>query len=194
MARRGEIHRTTGETDIRLTLDLDGEGRRSLELPVPFLKHMLDLFAKHGRFDLTVQATGDTEVDDHHTVEDIGICLGEAFARAVGDKRGIRRYGTRYAPMDETLARAVVDVSGRGMLVFRADFPMERVGIFSVELVEEFFRAFAHHAGVTLHLEVLYGRNAHHMVEGLFKAFAGALREAVLLDGPMEVPSTKGVL
>ncbi|ATY83965.1 imidazoleglycerol-phosphate dehydratase HisB [Kyrpidia spormannii] len=194
MARRGEIHRTTGETDIRLMLDLDGEGRRSLELPVPFLKHMLDLFAKHGRFDLTVQATGDTEVDDHHTVEDIGICLGEAFARAVGDKRGIRRYGTRYAPMDETLARAVVDVSGRGMLVFRADFPMERVGIFSVELVEEFFRAFAHHAGVTLHLEVLYGRNAHHMVEGLFKAFAGALREAVLLDGPMEVPSTKGVL
>ncbi|MBE3552238.1 MAG: imidazoleglycerol-phosphate dehydratase HisB [Kyrpidia tusciae] len=194
MARRGEIHRTTGETDIRLTLDLDGEGRRNLELPVPFLKHMLDLFAKHGRFDLTVQATGDTEVDDHHTVEDIGICLGEAFARAVGDKRGIRRYGARYAPMDETLARAVADVSGRGMLVFRADFPAERVGKFPTELVEEFFRAFAHHAGVTLHLEVLYGRNAHHMVEGLFKAFAGALREAVLLDGPMEVPSTKGVL
>ncbi|MDI3257863.1 MAG: imidazoleglycerol-phosphate dehydratase HisB [Kyrpidia sp.] len=194
MGRRGEIQRTTGETDIELVLDLDGEGRRDLELPVPFLRHMLDLFAKHGRFDLTVRAAGDIGVDDHHTVEDIGICLGEAFRRAIGDKRGIRRYGTRYAPMDETLARAVVDVSGRGLLVFRADFPAERVGRFAVELVEEFFRAFAHHAGVTLHLEVLYGRNTHHMVEGMFKAFAGALREAVLQDGPPEVPSTKGVL
>ncbi|MBX6394734.1 MAG: imidazoleglycerol-phosphate dehydratase HisB [Alicyclobacillaceae bacterium] len=194
MGRRGEIHRTTGETDIRLSLDLDGEGRRQLDVPVPFLRHMLDLFAKHGSFDLVVRAAGDIEVDDHHTVEDLGICLGQAFRQAVGDKRGIRRYGTRYAPMDETLARAVVDVSGRGLLVFRASFPAERIGTFAVELVEEFFRAFAHNAGVTLHLEVLYGHNTHHMVEGLFKAFAGALREAVLEDGPPEIPSTKGVL
>lgn len=194
MGRRGEIHRTTGETDIQLSLDLDGEGRRQLDVPVPFLRHMLDLFAKHGSFDLVVRAAGDIEVDDHHTVEDLGICLGQAFRQAVGDKRGIRRYGTRYAPMDETLARAVVDVSGRGLLVFRASFPAERIGTFAVELVEEFFRAFAHNAGVTLHLEVLYGHNTHHMVEGLFKAFAGALREAVLEDGPPEIPSTKGVL
>lgn len=194
MGRYGEIRRRTGETDIEVRLDLDGTGRRDLDLPVPFLRHMLDLLAQHGSFDLTVRASGDTEVDDHHTVEDIGICLGQAFRLAVGDKRGIRRYGTRYAPMDETLARAALDVSGRGFLVFRADFPAERIGSFATELVEEFFRAFAHNAGVTLHLEVLYGRNAHHMAEGLFKAFAGALREAVRVDGPPEVPSTKGVL
>jgi imidazoleglycerol-phosphate dehydratase len=193
--RRSSVVRTTTETDISLTLALDGEGQRTLDLPVPFLRHMLDLFARHGNFDLAVQASGDTDIDDHHTVEDIGICLGQAFREAIGDKSGIRRYGSRFVPMDEALAHVVVDISGRPFLVFRAAFPNERVGTFPTELVEEFFRAFVHQAGVTLHIQVLYGSNTHHMIEAVFKAFGGALAEASRIDGRIRgVLSTKGVL
>ncbi|TCS74199.1 imidazoleglycerol-phosphate dehydratase [Effusibacillus lacus] len=191
----GEIQRTTKETQISLSLNLDGEGRGDLQLPVPFLKHMLDLFAKHSGFDLTVLAKGDTEIDDHHTAEDIGICLGQAFKQAIGDKKGIRRYGNRFTPMDEALAQVTVDISGRSFLVFNAQFPTEKVGNFDTELVREFFQAFASNSGVTLHVNLHYGTNTHHMIEGIFKAFAGALSEAARLDGNIKgVLSTKGTL
>ncbi|GAX90804.1 imidazoleglycerol-phosphate dehydratase HisB [Effusibacillus lacus] len=193
--RMGEIQRTTKETQISLSLNLDGEGRGDLQLPVPFLKHMLDLFAKHSGFDLTVLAKGDTEIDDHHTAEDIGICLGQAFKQAIGDKKGIRRYGNRFTPMDEALAQVTVDISGRSFLVFNAQFPTEKVGNFDTELVREFFQAFASNSGVTLHVNLHYGTNTHHMIEGIFKAFAGALSEAARLDGNIKgVLSTKGTL
>lgn len=193
--RSASIHRKTKETQIDLTLNLDGEGRSDLSLPVPFLSHMLDLFAKHGSFDLQIQAQGDVEVDDHHTVEDIGICLGKAFKQAIGDKQGIRRFGNRFTPMDEALAQATVDISGRPFLVFHAAFSKERVGTFATELVEEFFRAFVSHAGVTLHINLHYGTNTHHMIEAIFKAFAAALAEAAAWDGKIRgVLSTKGVL
>ncbi|WP_018132075.1 imidazoleglycerol-phosphate dehydratase HisB [Effusibacillus pohliae] len=193
--RIGEIKRDTLETQISLRLDLDGEGKRDLLLPVPFLQHMLDLFAKHSGFDLTIDAEGDTEIDDHHTVEDIGICLGQAFKQAVGDKAGIRRYGNRFTPMDESLAQVTVDISGRSYLVFNAKFPAERVGTFQTELVQEFFQAFAANAGVTLHINLHYGTNTHHMIEAIFKAFAGALAEATRRDEKIRgVLSTKGTL
>lgn len=194
-ARIGSITRNTAETQIELQLNLDGEGNRELTLPVPFLRHMLDLFAKHGGFDLDVQASGDIDIDDHHTVEDIGICLGKAFKEAVGDKAGIRRYGNRFTPMDEALAQVTIDISGRSFLVFNAEFPKAKVGTFDTELVEEFFIAFAANAGVTLHINVHYGTNTHHMIEGIFKAFGGALSEAVFRDPNVRgVLSTKGVL
>jgi len=194
-ARIGSIQRDTTETQIGLTLNLDGEGRRELEIPVPFLRHMLDLFAKHGGFDLRIQASGDIDIDDHHTVEDIGIALGQAFRQAVGDKAGIRRYGNRFTPMDEALAQVTLDISGRAFLVYNAQYPKEYVGTFNTELVEEFFIAFAHNAGVTLHINVHYGKNTHHMIEGIFKAFGGALAEAVFRDPSVRgVLSTKGVL
>ncbi|GIM45330.1 imidazoleglycerol-phosphate dehydratase [Collibacillus ludicampi] len=193
--RIGTIRRETTETQISLTLNLDGEGKRDLSLPVPFLAHMLDLFAKHGGFDLTLDAKGDVEIDDHHTVEDIGICLGQAFRQAIGDKKGIRRYGNRFTPMDESLAQVTIDISGRSFLVFHAEFPSERVGTFPTELVEEFFRAFTSNAGVTLHVNLHYGTNTHHMIEAIFKAFGGALAEAVARDEKIRgVLSTKGVL
>lgn len=193
--RIGEIKRDTLETQISLKLNLDGQGKSDLSLPVPFLKHMLDLFARHSGFDLTVDARGDTEIDDHHTVEDIGICLGLAFKQAIGDKAGIRRYGNRFAPMDETLAQVTVDISGRSYLVFNAEFPAEKAGNFQTELVREFFQAFAANAGVTLHVNLHYGTNTHHMIEGIFKAFAGALSEASRKDGNIRgVLSTKGTL
>ncbi|TCP55881.1 imidazoleglycerol-phosphate dehydratase [Tumebacillus sp. BK434] len=196
MAERvATIKRDTTETQIQLSLHLDGAGDRELEIPVPFLRHMLDLFAKHGGFDLNVAARGDTDIDDHHTVEDIGIALGLAFREAIGDKQGIRRYGNRFAPMDEALAQVTLDISGRSFLVFHAAFPKEYVGTFNTELVEEFFRAFAGNAGVTLHINVPYGTNTHHMIEAIFKAFGGALAEAVSLDPKLKgIPSTKGVL
>jgi imidazoleglycerol-phosphate dehydratase len=195
MKRTATIQRDTTETQIQLSLNLDGRGERNLEIPVPFLRHMLDLFAKHSGFDLTIRANGDTDIDDHHTVEDIGICLGQAFRQAIGDKTGIRRYGNRFTPMDEALAQVTVDISGRPFLVFHADFPAERVGTFATELVREFFQAFVSHAGVTLHINLHYGTNTHHMIEGIFKAFAGALAEAVQLDERIQgVLSTKGVL
>ena len=195
LARIGEINRDTTETQIELKLNLDGAGSRELNIPVPFLRHMLDLFAKHGGFDLTINAQGDIDIDDHHTVEDIGICLGKAFKEAIGDKAGIKRYGNRFTPMDEALCQATIDISGRSFLVFNAKFPKEYVGTFNTELVEEFFRAFVGNAGVTLHLNCHYGTNTHHMIEGLFKAFGGALSEAVYRDPNVRgVLSTKGVL
>jgi len=193
--RTGAIERKTNETDIQLSIDLDGVGRRNIRQPVPFFGHMLDLFAKHSGFDLTIDATGDIEIDDHHTVEDIGICLGEAFRIAISDKSGIRRYGSRYVPMDESLAHVALDISGRPFLVFHATFGTEKIRTFHTELVEEFFRAFSSHAQVTLHINLAYGTNAHHMVEAIFKAFAGALSEAVRRDGTVRgVLSTKGML
>jgi imidazoleglycerol-phosphate dehydratase len=195
MSRTATLQRDTSETQIELSLNLDGNGERQLDIPVPFLRHMLDLFAKHSGFDLNITANGDIDIDDHHTVEDIGICLGQAFKQAIGDKKGIRRYGNRFTPMDESLAQVTVDISGRSFLVFRAEFPTEKVGTFPTELVQEFFQAFASNAGVTLHINLHYGSNAHHMIEGIFKAFAGALSEAVYIDERIQgVLSTKGVL
>jgi imidazoleglycerol-phosphate dehydratase len=191
--REAAISRVTGETSVTLHLDLDGTGQVQLDFPVPFLRHMLHLFAVHGQFDLRIEADGDVEVDDHHLVEDIGLTLGKALHQALGAKRGIRRYGERHTPMDETLARAVIDLSGRPAFVLQANFPGERIGTFPIELVSEFFKSFANEGRFALHLAVLYGDNAHHMVEGLFKATAAALRMAVEVEGTT-VPSTKGVL
>ncbi|MBR1497470.1 MAG: imidazoleglycerol-phosphate dehydratase HisB [Oscillospiraceae bacterium] len=196
MSRSAKISRRTAETSIELYLDLDGTGKSEVGSGVGFLDHMLTLFARHGRFDLALRCEGDTRVDDHHSVEDIGICLGLAFREALGGKRGIRRYGDAALPMDEALILAAADLSGRGMLVYALDFATEKIGSFDVQLVEEFFIAFAANAGLTLHLRQLSGRNSHHIAEGAFKAAARALREAVSIDPELagEVPSTKGVL
>lgn len=190
--RTAEIKRETKETKIELKLDLDGTGQSDIETGVGFFDHMLTLFAFHSQIDLAVIVKGDTWVDAHHTVEDVGIALGQMIAEALGDKVGIRRYGTSYLPMDETLARSVVDVSGRPFLVYKADIKNPKLGHFDTELAEEFFRAVAMNARLTLHLEVLYGSNSHHMVEGLFKAFGRSLAEAVAKDGTERLPSTKG--
>ncbi len=194
--RKAEIDRRTGETDIRLSLDLDGTGKSAVDTGVGFLDHMLTLFAAHGRFDLTVTCAGDTHVDDHHSVEDIGICLGRAVKEALGDRAGITRYGDVTIPMDEALVLCAADVSGRGYLGFDLPVPTQKIGAFDTELVEEFFMAFARESGVTLHLRALAGRNAHHIVEGAFKAFARAMRRAVAVDPALSgaIPSTKGVL
>lgn len=194
--RIATINRKTAETDISLTLNLDGEGKSRIDSGCGFLDHMLTLFAKHGRFDLDVVCKGDTNVDDHHTVEDIGICLGQAFREALGDCRGIARYGSMMLPMDETLALCAVDVSGRACLVFGLDIPAPRVGSFDTELAEEFFSAFVRRAELTLHVKKLDGRNSHHIIEGAFKAFARAMAQAVKIDADRadEIPSTKGVL
>ncbi len=193
--RKGSIRRKTNETDISLKLNLDGEGTSRLETGVPFLTHMLDLFARHGQFELDVDANGDTEIDGHHTTEDIGICLGQAFAKALGDKKGIRRYGNAFVPMDEALAQVVVDLSNRPHFEFKGEFPNERVGDFDVELVHEFLWKFALEARMNLHVIVHYGRNTHHMIEAVFKALARALDEATMLDPRIKgVPSTKGML
>lgn len=194
--RRSEIARKTGETDIRLTLDLDGQGTSEIATGVGFLDHMLTLFARHGRFNLCVSCKGDTYVDDHHSTEDIAIALGQAFKEALGDKRGIKRYGDITLPMDEALILAAVDVSGRGMLCYNANFLTEKVGTFDMELVEDFFISLATNAGMTLHIKQLDGRNSHHIAEGMFKAVARALRTAVSIDecAKDEIPSTKGVL
>lgn len=194
--RNSQISRKTAETDIALTLNLDGTGVSEIDTGVGFLDHMLTLLARHGRFDLTVKCAGDTQVDDHHSVEDIGICLGKAFSTALGDKRGICRYGDITLPMDEALILSAVDISGRAFLVYDLDIPTEKVGTFDTELVEEFFIAFAANAGITLHIRQLAGRNAHHIIEGAFKSVARSLRKAVAIDPDCadEVPSTKGVL
>lgn len=194
--RTAEINRVTAETAIRLTLNLDGSGKSDINTACGFLDHMLTLFAKHGSFDLTVQCAGDIQVDDHHTVEDIGICLGMAFARALGEKRGIQRYGSFLLPMDEALILSAADFSGRGLLCFGLRIPSERVGTFDTELVKEFWMAFVRHAGLTLHIRQMVGENSHHIIEGAFKSAACSLRIAVALDPahPDEVPSTKGVL
>lgn len=192
--RSATVERTTAETSVRVTLHLDG-GDYSNRTGVGFLDHMLDLFARHGQFGLDVTCDGDLEVDDHHTVEDVGICLGQALREALGDKAYVARYGSAYVPMDEALARAVVDLSGRAFLVFDADFDRERVGDLSTELVEHFWWSVAEHARITLHLTVLKGRNDHHRIEALFKAAARALRDAVSRDSDGDpLPSTKEAL
>lgn len=194
--RTSDISRVTAETDIRLSLDLDGRGTSEIDTGVGFLDHMLTLFARHGRFDLYVKAKGDVYVDDHHTVEDVGIVLGQAFAEAVGDKKGICRYGSFILPMDEALILCAADISGRDYLGYDLDIPTEKVGTFDTELMEEFWLGFVRNARVTLHLRQLAGSNSHHIMEGAFKAAARALRQAVSIDSDYadEVPSTKGLL
>ncbi|MEE0109781.1 MAG: imidazoleglycerol-phosphate dehydratase HisB [Oscillospiraceae bacterium] len=192
--RTYEITRKTAETDIQLSLNLDGTGKSSIDTGCGFLNHMLTLFAAHGKFDLTVKCTGDVEVDDHHSVEDIGICLGQAFQNALGDKRGITRYGSFLLPMDEALILSAVDISGRSCLCYELEIPTEKIGTFDTELVEEFFLAFTRSCPMSLHLKQFSGKNAHHIVEGAFKSVARSLKAAVALDGSNDIPSTKGVL
>jgi imidazoleglycerol-phosphate dehydratase len=195
MERSASISRKTNETNIQLTLGVDGEGKSQLETGVPFLSHMLDLFAKHGQFDLTVQAEGDTEIDDHHTTEDIGICLGQALREALGDKKGIKRYGNAFVPMDEALAQVVIDLSNRPHLELRGEFPAQRVGTFDTELVHEFLWKLAIEARMNLHVVVHYGKNTHHIIEAVFKAMARALDEATTIDPRVKgIPSSKGML
>ncbi len=195
-ARSATTERKTLETAIAVTIDLDGSGRSDIDTGVPFLDHMLDQIARHGLFDLTIRARGDLEIDAHHTVEDVGITLGQSFAAALGDKRGVVRYGMAYVPLDEALSRVVLDLSGRPGLVFAVEFPTERVGSLDTELFREFFQGFVNHAGVTLHCDTLRGLNTHHIAETLFKAFGRALRQAVSIDERLAgvVPSTKGTL
>ena len=194
--RIAELSRTTAETDIRLRLDVDGTGLSQIDTSCGFLDHMLTLFARHGRFDLSIQCKGDTYVDDHHTVEDIGICLGDAFAQALGDKRGVVRYGSMLLPMDEALILTAVDLSGRGMLCYDLHVPTPKVGTFDTELVEEFLIALARRGDMTLHVRQLAGSNSHHIIEGAFKSLARSLGAAVTIDSrfSQEIPSTKGVL
>lgn len=194
--RTAEINRKTNETDIKLSLNLDGSGKSEINSGVGFLDHMLTLFARHGRFDLTLTCDGDTYVDDHHTVEDIGIALGQAFKKALGDKRGIIRYGSFILPMDETLILTAVDISGRSYLTFDLDIPTQKVGTFDTELTEEFFLGFVRNANLTLHIKQLEGKNSHHIIEGTFKSFGRTMKQAVAIDEAFkdEIPSTKGVL
>ena len=194
--RTAKLRRTTGETDVAVVLDLDGTGKSEISTGCGFLDHMLILFARHGRFDLTVQAKGDTWVDDHHTVEDVGITLGDAFARALGEKRGVTRYGSTILPMDEALILTAVDLSGRGLLCYDLAIPTEKVGTFDTQLTGEFFAAFARRADLTLHVKQLAGANSHHIIEGAFKSLARSLRTAAAIDPAAagEVPSTKGIL
>ena len=192
--RTYETSRKTAETDITLALNLDGTGKSTIDTGCGFLNHMLTLFAAHGKFDLTVKCLGDTEVDDHHSVEDIGIVLGQAFQAALGDKRGITRYGSFLLPMDEALIQTAVDISGRSCLCYGLEIPTEKIGTFDTELVEEFFLAFTRNCPMSLHIRQLAGKNAHHIVEGTFKSVARSLKAAVALDGSNEIPSTKGVL
>lgn len=193
--RSASVARRTNETDIKLSFEVDGTGVSELQTDVPFLNHMLDLFTKHGLFNLKVDAKGDIEIDDHHTVEDIGICLGQTLREALGDKRGIKRYASVFVPMDEALAQVVIDISNRPHFEYRAEYPTANVGSFETQLVEEFLWKFALEARITLHVIVHYGKNTHHMIEGVFKALGRALDEATSIDPRVQgVPSTKGVL
>ena len=192
--RTAEILRKTAETDICLSLNLDGTGKSTVKTGVGFLDHMLTLFAAHGKFDLTVTCQGDTDVDDHHSAEDIGICLGKAFAEALGEKRGITRYGSFLLPMDEVLIQTAVDISGRSFLGYGLQIPTEKIGSFDTELVEEFWLAFVRQCPMSLHICQIAGKNAHHIVEGCFKSVARSLKIAVASDGTNDIPSTKGVL
>ncbi|MCB1866520.1 MAG: imidazoleglycerol-phosphate dehydratase HisB [Chromatiales bacterium] len=196
MGREATVQRNTLETQIEARVDLDGSGRSELAIGVPFLEHMIDQIARHGMLDLTIRASGDLHIDAHHTVEDVGITLGQALARAIGDKKGVRRYGHAYVPLDEALSRVVVDFSGRPGLEYHAEFPRARIGDFDVDLIGEFFQGFVNHAAVTLHVDTLRGRNAHHIAETQFKAFGRALRMAVEPDprAAGQIPSTKGSL
>ena len=194
--RKAEINRNTKETQIALSLNLDGSGSSTIDTGVGFLDHMLTLFARHGSFNLTVTCRGDVEVDDHHSVEDIGICLGSAFAEALGDMGGINRYGNIILPMDEALILCAADISGRSYLGYGLQIPTEKVGTFDTELVEEFFLAFTRKAGITLHFQQLAGTNSHHIIEGAFKAFGRVMKQAAAIDPKLngQIPSTKGVL
>ena len=194
--RQAEVNRKTGETDIRILLNLDGTGKSVIDTGVGFLDHMLTLFARHGRFDLSLTCRGDTQVDDHHTVEDIGICLGQAVDRALGDKRGIVRYGSTTLPMDEALILTAVDLSGRCCLGWDLRIPTEKVGTFDTELAQEFWTAFTRSAACTMHFRQLAGENSHHIIEGAFKSAARSLRQAAAIEPDFkdEIPSTKGVL
>ena len=194
--RIGTCNRDTTETKIKLSINLDGKGKSNIMTGCGFLDHMLTLFAAHGRFDLDVTCDGDTQVDDHHSVEDIGICLGKAFAEALGDKRGIQRYGSFILPMDEALILSAVDISGRSCLCYQLEVPTEKIGTFDTELVEEFFQSFVRQCPMSLHLQQMAGKNSHHIVEGAFKSVARSLRIAVSIDPALsdEIPSTKGVL
>lgn len=196
MARQSELRRDTLETRIQVRLDLDGTGACRLQTGIPFLEHMLDQVARHGLLDLDIQAEGDLHIDAHHTVEDIGITLGQAFCQALGDKRGIRRYGHAYVPLDEALSRVVIDFSGRPGLEYHVDFPRSHIGDFDADLFHEFFQGFANHVPATLHIDALRGGNAHHIAETVFKAFGRALRMALEPDPRMadQIPSTKGSL
>lgn len=195
-ARTASVERNTNETQISIQLNLDGTGQSSLNTGLPFFEHMIDQIARHGMLDLTINAKGDLEIDAHHTVEDVGITLGQAFSQAIGDKKGIVRYGHAYVPLDEALSRVVIDFSGRPGLEFRAQFPRARVGDFDVDLTHEFFQGFVNHANVTLHIDSITGDNSHHIAETIFKAFGRALRMAAAPDERMQgiVPSTKGSL
>lgn len=194
--RKGSVKRSTKETDVEVAVDLDGTGAASISTGIGFLDHMLDLLARHSRIDLTVRAKGDLHIDHHHTTEDVGIALGQAVKQALGTMAGITRYASIHMPMDETLSRVVIDISGRPVLVFKVDFPRDKVGQFDTELVREWFNAFTINAGVTLHVETLYGENSHHIAESCFKGLARALRTAVAIDARAanEIPSTKGSL
>ncbi len=194
--RKATVERRTNETTITASIDVDGEGRSNFDTGIPFLEHMLNQVARHGMVDLDIKAKGDLQIDAHHTVEDIGITLGQALARAVGDKKGIRRYGVAYVPLDEALSRVVIDLSGRPGFEYRVQYPRARIGEFDVDLINEFFQGFCNHALVTLHIDNLSGTNAHHIAETLFKAFGRALRMALEQDSRMAgvVPSTKGNL
>lgn len=193
--RQGKVYRKTGETEVDIELNIDGKGNSYVETGIGYLNHMLTLFAKHGLMDLAVKAKGDVEVDSHHTVEDVGIVLGQCLALALKDKAGIKRYGTTFLPMDEAMATVSVDISGRPFLVFDAQFTTDKLGDFDTEMTEEFFRAFAFNAGITVHARILYGKNNHHMIEALFKALGRAISEAVQYDARIEgVMSTKGVI
>ncbi|MGN1387382.1 MAG: imidazoleglycerol-phosphate dehydratase HisB [Bacillus sp. (in: firmicutes)] len=195
MKREGKVYRKTNETEIQLAFELDGEGQSALKTGVPFMDHMLDLVAKHGHFNLDIEANGDIEIDDHHTTEDIGICLGQAILEALGDKKGIKRYGNAFVPMDDALAQVVIDLSNRPHLEFRGEWPSQKVGTFDTELVHEFLWKLALEARMNLHVIVHYGRNTHHIIEAIFKAFARALDEATLMDDRVKgVPSSKGML
>jgi len=195
MERKAEIKRKTSETDISLGLNIDGKGIGEISTGIGFFDHMLNLFAKHGLFDLTVKARGDLDVDGHHTVEDVGIVLGQAIKQSLGEKKSIKRYGASYVPMDDALAMVALDLSGRPFLVLDVQFPTEKVGEMETELVEEFFRAVSFNAGINLHIKVFHGTNSHHIIEAVFKAFARALDEAAVIDKRIDgVMSTKGVL
>ncbi len=195
MERTSQVKRKTTETDVTLKINIDGSGKYSIKTPVPFLTHMLELFSKHGLFDLEIIALGDIEIDFHHTVEDIGICLGEAFNKALGKKEKIKRYGEAKVPMDEALAQITLDISGRPHLTCNIPQIEDKVGQFDTELVEEFFQAFVNNSGMTLHINLISGKNSHHIIEAVFKAFARALDAATLLDPRVSgIPSTKGAL
>jgi len=196
MTRKATVDRNTEETDIKLTLNLDGSGKSDINTRIPFMDHMLNLMAAHGFMDILITAKGDTEIDDHHTIEDLGICLGMAINKALGEKKGIRRYGQATVPMDEALANVVIDISNRPFLAYRVSLKKSQTGKFDVNLIKEFFRALVNYSGITMHIDLVSGDNAHHIAESIFKAFGRALDQAVHMEDRLEgsVPSTKGLL